>query len=113
MSTFSAGSVTVQFDAQTDSFDESRPARVAIQDIPGGDTFYVDQAGRGPLRWNVRMLLPNATAWGQLTSVLGEAGTLAVDTLDSHAVVLLNVSRSAPHVDGTMLATAEFVITDV
>lgn len=96
----------------SEGFDEKREARVAVQEIPGGDAFYVDLAGRSPQRINGRIMLANATAWGQLTAVLGTEATLQIDTLDSHTAVLLSLGRPAPELDGRVTATAEFLITD-
>jgi hypothetical protein len=112
MSTFATGTVTVTFDTDADKYDEKRPARVAIQEIPGGDTFYVDRAGRSPLTVTVGMVLANATEYGRLNTALAQQGSLAIDTLDTHSAVLMNVSRPAPEIDGRTRATAEFLITD-
>jgi hypothetical protein len=112
MSTFSAPGATVTFEALYGDYEESRAARVAIQEIPGGDDIFVDTAGRSPLRWKMQMALDNETVWGALNAVIGQAGTLSVDTLTSHAAILLSASRRAPYLDGTTVATAEFLITD-
>jgi hypothetical protein len=112
MATFTSGAVTVTFTSDNDAFNEKREARVAVQEIPGGDAFYVDRAGRRPLNWNVGMLLANATAYGQLNSRINETGTLTIETLDSHAVVLMSVGRPSPEIDGRTRCSAEFLITD-
>lgn len=112
MSTFAAPGATVTFDALYGDYEESRAARVAIQEIPGGDVAYADQAGRSPLRWKMQMAVDNETTWGALNAVLGEEGTLSVDTLTAHTAILMSVSRRAPYLDGTTVATAEFLITD-
>lgn len=112
MSSFSASGGTINFTAVSGDYEETRAARVAVQEIPGGDEFTVDLAGRSPLRWKIQMHIENDSAWGALNAVLGQAGSLNVDTLDGHAAVLINVSRRAPYLDGTTLATGEFLITD-
>jgi|SRR6185503_12330900 len=111
MSTFASGAVTVTFDADAADYEESREGRVAVVEIPGGDDFYVDRAGRRPLTWTVSMVLPNRTALGQLHSVVGQSGTLAIDTLDSHTATLMRISNPPPMVDGRVRASTEFLIT--
>lgn len=91
---------------------EGREARVAVQDIPGGDTFYVDMAGRQPLRLSFDAVVQNATVWGQFNTAVGQQGTLAVDGLDTHQAVLMSVNRAAPLPDGQSKATVEFLVTD-
>ena len=112
MSSFAAPGATVTFEALYGDYEESRAARVAIQEIPGGDTAYADQAGRSPLRWKMTMAIADESAWGALNAVLGEEGTLSVDTLNTHSAILMSVSRRAPYLDGTTVASAEFLITD-
>lgn len=112
MPTFSTAVATIAFDSVGDGFNESRDARVAVQEIPGGDEFYVDRAGRSPLNWTVAMLLASSAAYGQLNAALGQEGTLSVSPLDTHTAVLMKVSRSSPQADGQTRATAEFLITD-
>lgn len=112
MPTFTSGATTVTFEADADSWSEQRPARVALQEVPGGDAFYVDQAGRGPLRQSFRMELENEFAWGALNSVLGQEGSLAISPFDTHTAVLLSASRRGVFLDGRVLAEVEFVITD-
>ena len=102
----------VTFTVDRDGFQESREGRVTVVEIPGGDNFYVDMAGRGPQKLNVDILLPDASAWATLTTLLGQQQTLSIETLDTHLAVLLNVTRPAPQIDGTTKATASFVITD-
>lgn len=112
MPTFATAAVTVTFESIGDGFNESRDARVAVQEIPGGDAFYVDRAGRGPLNWTVAMFLASSAAYGQLNAALGQEGTLSVSPLDTHSAVLMKVSRPSPLGDGRTRATAEFLITD-
>jgi hypothetical protein len=112
VATFTSGPVTVTFTSDSDAFSEKREARVAVQEIPGGDTFYVDRAGRRPLNWSVGMLLANATVYGQLNSRIAETGTLTIETLDTHAVVLMSVGRPSPQADGQTRCSAEFLVTD-
>lgn len=95
-----------------DSFEERRAARVAIQEIPGGDTFYVDRAGRGPLFWQFQAVMLNSTVWGSMNAALGTSNNLTIDNLDSHTATLMDVSRPAPLSDGRTRATMQFVITD-
>lgn len=102
----------VGFEALYGDYEETRGARVAIQEIPGGDVAYADLAGRMPLRWKMQLWIENESVWGALNAALGTQGTLAVDTLNSHEAILLSVSRRAPYLDGTTVATAEFLITD-
>lgn len=102
----------VTFETDAEQFNESREARVAVQEIPGGDTFYVDRAGRSPLKWTVGMLLPNGASYGSLNAVLGTQGELSISGLDIHQAVLMRVSRPAPEIDGQTRATAEFLIVD-
>lgn len=102
----------VTFIVDTDSFQESRDGRVNIVEIPGGDTFYVDRAGRSPLKLSLSILLPDASAWGTLTSLIGQEQTLSVETLDTHLAVLMSASRSAQNLDGTSKASVSFVVTN-
>lgn len=102
----------VSFVVDTDGFQESREGRVSIVEIPGGDTFYVDRAGRSPLKLNLDVLLPDAGSWGTLNSLIGQEQTLNVETLDSHLAVLMSVSRPAPQLDGTTKATVQFIVTN-
>lgn len=102
----------ITFTADGGDFEESREARVAVQDIPGGDTFYADRAGRAPLKWRLGILLPDGTAWGALNSSIGQQSSLSVETLDSHTAILMRVSRPSPFLDGQVRANVEFLITD-
>jgi hypothetical protein len=112
MSTFAAPSATVTFDTDGDKYDERHEARVAILEIPGGNNFYADLAGKKPATWSVGMVLQNGTVWGQLNATLGQEGTLNIDTLDSHNAILMSVSRPAPQPNGQTRCTADFLITD-
>jgi hypothetical protein len=112
MSSFTAPGATVTFVAVAGDYEETREARVAIQEIPGGDEFTIDQGGRVPLRWRVVMLLENESVWGALNAVLGQLGTVNIDGLTGHEAVLLSASRRAPYPDGQTIANAEFIITD-
>ena len=102
----------VSFTVDTDSFQESRDARVTLVEIPGGDGFYVDRAGRSPLKLNVNVLLANESAWGALNALLGQEQSLVIETLNTHDAVLMSVSRPAPAADGQVRGTANFLITD-
>lgn len=112
MATFIAGAVSVSFTVDRESLQEKREGRVAVQEIPGGDNFYVDRAGRRPLSWSFGLLLESATAWGQLNSAIGEVGTITVELLDPHTAVLMSLTRPAAELDGRTRASAEFLITD-
>lgn len=112
MATFTSGPVTITFTSDADAFSEKREARVAVQEIPGGDSFYVDRAGRRPLNWSVGMLLASSSVYGQLNSRVQETGTLSIETFDSHAVVLMSVGRPSPQIDGQTRCSAEFLVTD-
>lgn len=112
MASFVSGSVIVTFTADADAYSEKREGRVAVQEIPGGDSFYVDRAGRRPLSLSVGLLLPNATAVGQLESVIAESGTLAIDGLDTHTAVLMSLTISDRYNDGQARGAAEFLVTD-
>lgn len=109
MSTFGA----VSFLEDAGNYTETRPGRVAVQEIPGGDNFYVDRAGRRPLTWNVGMVLANDTAWGALNALIAQSATLSIGTLTSHTATLMSLTRPAPQPNGQARATAEFLITDV
>lgn len=113
MATFVSGATVVTFGVSSDDYQEQRTGRVAVQEIPGGDAFYVDLAGRGPLSWRFTLDLANATLWGLLNTLIAQQGVLSIDTLDVHEAVLMSLSREAPKPDGRMLAQAEFLITDV
>jgi len=102
----------VAFTVILDSFQESREARVAVTEIPGGDNFYVDLAGRSPLKLNVNIVMDNASVWGSLNGMIGQEQTLSIETLDTHTAVLMTVSRPAPELDGTVTGTATFLITN-
>jgi len=112
MSSFVSGSITVSFTMDREGFSEQRDARVATQEIPGGDEFTLDLAGRQPHKISGKVYLANATAWGALNSAVGTVGSLQVDTLDTHQAVLMSVSREAPYVDSQVSATVAFIITD-
>lgn len=102
----------VSFTVETDSFQESREGRVTVVEIPGGDSFYVDLAGRSPLKTTLSIILADLTAWGALNALLGTEASLVVETLTTHSAALLSLSRQAQQVDGQIKATAQFVITD-
>jgi hypothetical protein len=102
----------VSFVAGIDSFQENREGRVTIIEIPGGDNFYVDLAGRTPLKLNLNILLASLGAWATLNTLLGTEASLVVETLDTHDAVLMSLSRPAQQPDGQTIATAQFVITD-
>src|SRR5215510_11324676 len=104
MSSFNSGTASISFTFDANGFSDGREARVAVQEIPGGDEFFVDMAGRSPQSISGTIVVANATAWGQLNALVGTQGTLAIDTLDSHEAVLMNVSRDAPLPDGQMTA---------
>lgn len=113
MSSFAGGSFSVTFTVQRDSFAESRQGRVAVQEIPGGDEFFVDLGGRSPLTIKLKAIIPDATSWGALNGAIGTEGLLAIDTLDSHQAVLMNAQRDAPYgPDGQMSANLEFIVVD-
>lgn len=113
MSSFSSGSVLVTFTfVDREGFSETRDARVATQEIPGGDEFTVDLAGRQPHKVSTKVILPDATSWGALNAAVGTVGSLQIDTLDTHQAVVMSVSREAPYVDGKISATVAFLITD-
>jgi len=112
MSSFVSSAVNVSFTMDREGFSEQRDARVATQEIPGGDEFTVDLAGRQPHKISAKIILENATAWGAMNTALGTVGSLQIDTLDTHDAVLMSVSREAPYVDGRISATVNFVITD-
>src|SRR6478735_1799644 len=101
----------IAFTVITDGFQESREGRVGITEIPGGDLFYVDLAGRAPPKLTVNIVLANYTLWSAMNALLGQEQTLIVDTLNTHLAVLMSVTRPAPEVDGQIQATASFVIT--
>lgn len=112
MASFNTSTVSVSFTGDGSDFEESREAKVAIQDIPGGDTFYADRGGRGPLRWRLGAVLLNSTVWGQLNSVVGDEGSLNVETFDGHTAILMRVSRPVPFADAQVKCSVEFLITD-
>jgi hypothetical protein len=112
MSSFSSGSVNVTFTVDRESFSEQRDARVATQEIPGGNEFTVDLAGRQPHKISVKAILPNETSWGAMNSALGTTGSLQIDTLNTHDVVVMSVSRDAPYIDGQISASIAFLVTD-
>jgi hypothetical protein len=112
MSSFSSGAVNVTFTVASDGFSEQREARAATQEIPGGDEFTLDLAGRQPHQISVKAILPNATAWGAINAAVGTTGSLQIDTLDTHDAVVMSVSRDAPYLDGQMSASIAFLITD-
>ena len=101
----------VSFTVDVDAYEEKREARVAIQEIPGGDTFYVDRAGRRPLFWSFGILLANFGGWAALNSLIGTSATLSIELNDSHTATLMSLSRPGPQVDGQTRASAEFLIT--
>jgi hypothetical protein len=102
----------ISFDVDGADYSESRESRTTIQDIPGGDVFYVDLAGRGQLKITLSILLDDAGAYGALNGQLGNQGSLAIDTLDGHQAVLTKVGRAVPYPSGQVVATAEFLVTD-
>lgn len=112
MSSFSNGSVSIDFTVDRTSFSEQREARAEIQEIPGSDEFTVDLAGRQPHRLSAKITLANAAAWGALNSAIGTVGLLQIDTLDSHEVVIMSLGRDAPYLGGQVSANIEVLITD-
>lgn len=113
MASFTTATISIPFTADRDDYTESRQARVAVQEIPGGDTFYADRAGRGPMNVKFSLLLANATDYGALFGQVERPGTLVIEGLDSHAVILMSVSAPVPFLGGQRKASAEFLITDV
>jgi len=81
----------IQFIVSEDGYKETRTGRVAIQEIPGGDNFYVDQGGRGPMYIDMTVLLTNVSQLGSLMANLGQISVLDVDGRDSHMCVLMEV----------------------
>lgn len=113
MPSFTSGTVSVTFTfVDREGFSEQRDARVATQEIPGGDEFTVDLAGRQPHKLSIKAILPNETAWGAMNSALGTTGSLQIDTLTTHTVVVMSASREAPYIDGQVSASLAFLITD-
>lgn len=112
MATFSSSAGTVEFTGDYNNYQENREARVAIQEIPGGDVFVADLGGRSPMKISVGMVLLNASVYGLLNASLGLLGTLAIESLDTHDAILMKVSKSQTFADGQILATADFTITD-
>jgi hypothetical protein len=101
----------VTFTVDGATFQERREGRVAIQEIPGGDNFFVDRAGRRPLFWSFGLVVANATDWGTLHTKIGVSGTLAVELHDSETATLLSLTAPTTQVDGQQRGNAEFVIT--
>lgn len=102
----------VTFIVDMEGFTEKRTARVAVQEIPGGDTFYVDHGGRGPMFTEMTVLLQNVSLLGALMANLGQTGGLAIDGRDSHTATLMEVNGQAQGADGSVKASLKFVITD-
>jgi hypothetical protein len=102
----------VSFDANADDYQETRDSRTSIQDIPGGDTFYVDLAGRGQLKISMTVLLDDNGAYGALNGQLGHEGSLSIETLDGHSAVLTKVGRAQPYPSGQVKASIEFLVVD-
>lgn len=107
MATF--GGITFVVDGE--SFNERREGRVAIQEIPGGDDYFVDRAGRRPLFWSFGMLLDSFSDWSTFNTLLGTSGTLVVELQGSQTATLMSLSAPTSQVDGKKRANAEFVIT--
>lgn len=103
----------VSFIVEADDYSEHRTGRVAIQEIPGGDTFYVDRGGRGPMFVDVTVLLQSLTLLGSLMTQLGQSGSLRVDGRDTHDATLMEVGGPAQQIDGQTKATLKFLVTDV
>lgn len=102
----------ISFIAAMDGFTERRVSRVAIQEIPGGDTFYVDRGGRGPMFTDVTVLVQNMSVVGSLMANLGQISVLNIDGRDSHMATLMEVNSAAQQADGQCSVTLKFVITD-
>lgn len=107
MASFGAVSFTV--DGST--FQERRDGRVAIQEIPGGDDYFVDRAGRRPLFWSFGLVLANTTDFGTLNTLIGTSATLTVELHSAETATLMSLSAPTTQVDGQQRATAEFVVT--
>ena len=103
----------VNFTADFDSYRENREARVTVLDIPGGDIFYVDQAGRGPMTVSVGVLVNDESSWGALHSNIGRQGSLNVDGLTSHQAVLMKCERGKVYANGQTVGSLDFLIVDV
>ena len=103
----------VAFIVDADNYTERRVARVAVQEIPGGDTFYVDRGGRGPMFVDATVLLQNLSLLGSLMAQLGTSSILRVDGRDSHTATLMEVGAPAQEQDGRSRATLKFVVTDI
>lgn len=88
----------------------SQDADVTERHIPGGNSTYVDRAGRKLPRISGTAKL---AAFADLTSLraqLGETGTL-VYSEGSFAAVLLRVNRSQSLPSGVQFAEVEFLVT--
>jgi len=96
-----------------DNYTERRTARVAIQEIPGGDTFYIDSGGRGPMFVDMTVLVQNVSVLGAFMAQLGASNTLRIDGRDSHTATLMEVGGPAQQPDGQTKATLKFVVTDI
>jgi hypothetical protein len=101
----------VTFIVDGGTFEERREARVAIQEIPGGDSYYVDRAGRRPLFWRFGLVLATFSVWSTLNTKLGVSGTLDVELQGSLTATLMSLSAPTSQVDGQKRATAEFLVT--
>jgi hypothetical protein len=112
MSSFVNGTVNVTFTVDRDGFSEQRDARTSVQEIPGGDEFTLDLAGRQPHKLSAKVTLSSETSWGAMNAALGTVGSLQIDTLTTHEAVLMSVSREAPYLDGQVSANVDFLITD-
>jgi hypothetical protein len=102
----------ISFTVDREGFSEQREARVAAQEIPGGDEFTLDLAGRQPHKLSAKAIFLNETAWGAMNAALGTVGSLQIDTLTTHNAVLMSANREAPYLDGQVSAHLDFIITD-
>lgn len=88
----------------------SQQGTVSVRHIPGGNTSYVDVAGRELPSMSGRVHLTTLADFTTLRGLVGTSGTL-VYSEGSFAAVLIGVSRDRVMPSGRQIVDVEFVLT--
>lgn len=92
------------------SQERSAPFTASIRQIPGGNTFYVDLMGQGPIQTKLLLLFSTDTDYLNFEAMRGTIGTLVCFDTNGTAL-LLDVHRTARNPPGSATeAEATFVL---
>jgi hypothetical protein len=103
MATFAS----ISFDMEMPSYPRERRANLSVRPIPGGDEFYVDFTGRGPITMRPKVLATDAN-YTALENKVGDQGTLVFEG-GTVTAVLVAISAGSRYDDDSMQGDAEFL----